>query len=459
MTPSNLAQRRHNRPSSMFFWPTPERPVAVRGEGIHIFDEEGRRFIDASAGPQTANIGHANPRVLAAMAEQAGKISYAFRSQFKNEPAEAFADELVEITPPGLDMVFFASGGSEAVEAAMKLARQHAIAVGEGNRYKIISRIPGYHGATLGALSLTGDPAMFAPFAPMMPIMPKIPAPFCAYRPAGQSEEDAALAYADALEEEILNQGPETVLAFIMEPIGGASTGALTAPDIYYRRTAEICRRYGLLLIYDEVMSGAGRSGKYLAAEHWGIVPDIVVLAKGLASGYVPLGAIMCSRGMVQRVEQAGGFAHGHTYSASPFACAIGRAVLAEHVENDLIGNAARMGERLKDHLRKLADEFDFIGEVRGRGLLLGFDVVADRKTGKALPPELNAHLELGQAAFERGLVIYARRVMNGRRGDNFLISPPLIVTADQVDEIAGLLREAMAAFAPKARAAVKAGG
>jgi adenosylmethionine-8-amino-7-oxononanoate aminotransferase len=459
MSTSSLAQRRHNRPSSMFFWPTPDRPVAVRGEGIHIYDEEGRRFIDASAGPQTANIGHANPRVLAAMAEQAGKISYAFRSQFKNEPAEAFADELAEVTPKGLDMAFFASGGSEAVEAAMKLARQHAIAIGEGSRYKIVSRIPSYHGATLGALSLTGDPAMFGPFAPMMPVMPKIPAPFCAYRPAGQSAEEAAMAYADALEEAILNQGPETVLGFIMEPIGGAATGALTAPDVYYRRTAEICRRYGILLIYDEVMSGAGRSGKYLAAEHWNVVPDIVVLAKGLASGYVPLGAILASREMVQRVEQAGGFAHGHTYSASPFACAIGRAVLAEHLENDLIGNAARMGERLKGHLSKLAEQYEFIGEVRGRGLLLGFDIVADRATGRALPPELNAHLELSQAAFDRGLVIYARRVMDGRRGDNFLISPPLIVTADQVDEIAGLLGEALAAFAPKARAAIRAAG
>lgn len=452
---SSLAQRRHNRPSSMFFWPTPERPVAVRGEGIHIYDETGRRYIDASAGPQTANIGHANPRVLAAMAEQAAKISFAFRSQFKNEPAEAFADELAEVTPDGLDMVFFASGGSEAVEAAIKLARQHAIAVGQGSRYKIISRLPSYHGATLGALSLTGDPAMFGPFAPMMPIMPKIPTPYCAYRPAGQSVEQAALGYADALEEMILSQGAETVLAFIMEPVGGASTGALTAPDIYYQRTAEICRKYGVLLIYDEVMSGAGRSGKYLAAEHWNIVPDIVVLAKGLASGYVPLGAIMCSRAMVERVEKAGGFAHGHTYSASPFACAVGRAVLKEHLDHDLIGNAARMGERLKGHLQGLADEFEFIGEVRGKGLLLGFDIVADRATGKALPPALNAYLELSQAAYDRGLVIYARRVMDGRRGDNFLISPPLIVTADEVDEIAGLLREAFVAFAPKARAAM----
>jgi len=445
-----------NRASSMFFWPTPERPVVERGQGIHVWDADGKRYIDACAGPQTVNIGHGNERVRRAMVEQAEKISYAFRSHFRNEPAEKLADELAAVTPAGLDMAFFCSGGSEAVEAAIKLARQYALAKGEAQRFKIVSRIPGYHGATLGALALTGDPQMFAPFAPMMPVMPKIPAPFCAYRPAGESEEEAALRFAQALDDCIVQQGPETVLAFIMEPIGGAATGALTAPDVYYRRVREICDAHGVLLIFDEVMSGAGRSGKYLAAEHFGVLPDIVVLAKGLASGYMPLGAIMAPRAMVQAVEAAGGYAHGHTYSASPLACAVGRAVLAEHLERDLIGNAARMGARLKARLQGLWEEFPFIGEVRGRGLLLGFDLVADRRTGRALPPALNAHLLLGQAAYDRGLIIYSRRVMNGARGDCFLVSPPLIVTESDVDEIAGLLRESLQAVAPELLAAMR---
>jgi len=446
-----------NKPSSMFFWPTPERPMVDRGEGIYLWDRDGKRYIDACSGPQTANIGHGNKRVREAMMKQAEKVSYAFRSHFLNEPAERLAREIAAQAPDGLDQVFFGSGGSEAVEACIKLARQYAIATGQATRYKVISRLPSYHGTTLGALSLTGDPAGFSMFAPMMVNHPKIPAPFCRYRPAGQAEDEAALAYANALETEIINQGVETVLAFIMEPIGGAATAALTAPDIYYSRVREVCDQYGVLLIFDEVMSGAGRSGKYLSAEHWDVTPDLVALAKGLASGYVPLGACLTSSHIVGTVDDAGGFMHGHTYSASPIACAVGRAVLAEHLEHDLIGNAARMGAVLKGRLEGLLDEFEFIGEIRGRGLLLGFDIIADRETGRALPPELDTYAHLSQEAYDRGLIIYSRRTLGGARGDNFLVSPPLIVTEDQIDEIMELLVDALRAFAPTARAAIYA--
>ena len=446
-----------NRPSAMFFWPTPERPMVERGEGIYLWDQDGKRYIDGCSGPQTANIGHGNVRVREAMVEQAEKVSYAFRSHFLNEPAELLAQEIMDVTPDGFDQVFFGSGGSEVVEACVKLARQYAIATGEATRYKVISRLPSYHGTTLGALSLTGDPAGFSMFAPMMVNHPKIPAPFCRYRPAGQSEDEAALAFANTLETEIINQGAETVLAFIMEPIGGAATAALTAPQVYYTRVREICDQYGVLLIFDEVMSGAGRSGKYLSAEHWDVTPDLVALAKGLASGYIPLGACLTSNRIIGAVEDAGGFAHGHTYSASPIACAVGRAVLAEHLDNDLIGNAARMGAILKSRLEGLLDEFEFIGEIRGKGLLLGFDVIADRETGRPLPPELDAYLHLGQEAYDRGLIIYSRRTMGGAKGDNFLVSPPLIVTEDQIDDIMELLVQSLRAFAPTARAAINA--
>ena len=449
-------RRGSNAPSHMFFWPTADRPFVDRGEGIYVWDTEGRRYVDACAGPQTCNIGHGNERVRRAMLEQAERISYAFRPFMKNEPAEALAAEIAALAPAPLDRVFFCSGGSEAVEAAIKLARQHALAHGQGQRWKIVSRIPSYHGTTLGALGLTGDPDMFGPFAPMMPNHPKIPAPFCAYRPAGQSLEQAALAHAERLEQVILEQNPATVLAFIMEPVGGAATGALTAPDAYYRRVREICDRHGVLLIFDEVMSGAGRSGRYLAAEHFGVTPDIAVLAKGLASGYMPLGAILTSAAVVEAVDAAGGFAHGHTYSASPIACAVGRAVLAEHLDNDLMGNAERMGARLTAALQDLWQRYPFIGEVRGKGLLLGFDIVADRATGRPLPPERNFHLALAQAAYDRGLMIYTRRIMGGLKGDNFLVSPPLILTAEQVDEIAGLLDDALAAVAPEIERAMR---
>lgn len=448
MVPPKINKTLHNKPSAMFFWPTPERPVVDRGDGIYLWDQTGKRYIDACSGPQTTNLGHGNKRVLAAMNEQAKKVSYAFRSHFLNEPAELLAHELAELSPDGFDMSFFCSGGSEAVETAMKLARQYALAIGEERRFKVVSRIPSYHGTTLGALSLTGDPAGFSMFAPMIINQPKISAPFCHYRSLEQTAEDSALEYANYLETEIIQQGPETVLAFIMEPIGGAATGALTAPDPYYRRIREICNNYGILLIYDEVMSGAGRSGRFLACEYWPEgTPDIIALAKGISAGYIPLGACMTSNKIVKAIEDSGGFMHGHTYSASPIAAAIGRAVLAEYRDHGLIENAARMGKVLKTRLKDVADRYHFIGEVKGRGLFLGFDVVADRATGRPFPPELLAHQKITQAAYELGLIIYSRRVMNGVRGDNFLVTPPLTITENQIEEIIELLIAALAKF------------
>ncbi|WP_417515135.1 aspartate aminotransferase family protein [Minwuia sp.] len=445
-----------NEPSSMFFWPTEDRPMAARGEGIFIWDDEGRRYVDASCGPQTTNIGHNNRYVVAAMRAQMDDICFAFRSHFKNGPAERLADRLADLGADlGLTRAFFCSGGSEAVEGAIKLARQYAIAKGEATRYKIISRLPSYHGSTLGALSLTGDPQMFGPFAPMMQTHPKIPAPFVIERPDGESEDAAALRYALMLEDAIIAQGAETVLAFIVEPVGGAATGGLVAPDIYYEKVREICDRYGLLLIYDEVMCGSGRTGKYLAAEHWNAKPDIIAMAKGLAAGYVPLGAVLARGDIVQAVDDAGGYAHGHTYSAGPLACAAGLAVMDVLFQNDLIANAAAKGQILKAKLERLMDEFPFIGEVRGRGLMLGFDVMADRKKRIPLPPELNAGHAIAQACYDRGLIIYSRRMLGGARGDHFLVTPPLNVTSEEIDLIIDLLRQGLSDFAPTARTAM----
>jgi len=434
--------------SNMFLWPVDDLPMVDHGEGIYLFDKSGKRYIDASSGPQTANIGHANPRVVAAMTKQAQEVSFAFPSQFRNEPAETLATNIAAVAPFDLDMVFFCSGGSEAVEASIKLARQYAVVRGDAGRYKIISRMPSYHGTTLGALSLTGDPSGFGPFAPMLVKQPKIDAPFCRYRPTHESEDEAALRFANLLEKSIIEEGAETVLAFIMEPVGGAATGALSAPAAYYRRVREICDQYGVLLICDEVMCGSGRCGHFLASEIWNMRPDIVALAKGLAAGYTPLGACLTSSRVIETVREGGGFLHGHTYMANPVSCAVGCAVLAEHLDNDLYSNARRMGAVLKGHLQTLADEFSFVGEAKGEGLLLGFDVVADANTGAALPPEMNAYSEISRAARERGLIIYSRRMFGGLRGDQFLVSPPLIVTEDEVTEIADLLRHSLEDFA-----------
>ena len=292
MTVTAVTDIESREPSCLFYQTRARRPVVARAEGIHIWDRDGRRYIDGSSGAMVANIGHGNPRVLAAMRRQMEDATFAYRLHFENEAAEMLARRIAARMPAHVDRVFFVSGGSEAVESCLKLARQHALASGQASRYKVISRFPSYHGATLGALAITGYAPMTAPFAPMMREMPKVPAPTC-YLDNDDLDWDArGLRYAETLREEIRRQGPETVLAFIMEPVGGASTGALVAPDSYYGRIREICDEYGVLLILDEVMSGVGRTGRFLAAEHWHLRPDIVALSKGFAAGYAPLGAM-----------------------------------------------------------------------------------------------------------------------------------------------------------------------
>lgn len=441
--------RAAGRPRSHLFYQTRQRrPQVDRAEGIHLWDVDGRRWIDGSSGAMVANIGHSNPRVLAAMKAQIDRTTFAYRLHFENEAAEGLAADVASLMPEGLDRVFFVSGGSEAVESAIKLARQWAIATGQGTRYKIIARHPSYHGATLGALALTGYGPMTAPFAPMMVEMPKIPAPTAWRDRDGLSAEEAGRRYADRLEQEILRQGPETVLGFIVEPIGGASTGALVPPASYLPRIRAICDRWGILLIHDEVMTGAGRTGRFLGADHWSVVPDIAVLSKGFASGYAPLGAMVAPGRIVEPVLDAGGFIHGYTYAGNPLACAAGRAVLREILEQDLIGNAARMGTRLLDQLEGLKRRFAFIGDVRGRGLLTAVELVGDPETLDPLAPELEAHARLVEAAYARGLILYSRRTRGGYSGDHVMVAPPLIVTAGQIDEIVTILDAALADLA-----------
>lgn len=435
-------------PSHLFYQSRLRRPLIERAEGIYIWDVHGRRYVDGSSGPMAVNIGYGNPRVLEAMRRQMERTTFAYRLHFESEASEVLAAELSTLMPAGLDRVFFVSGGSEATESCLKLARQYALAIGESTRTKIISRFPSYHGCTLGALAVSGYTPLSAPFEPMMRSMPKIPAP-TAYRDRDNlSMEERGLRYADMLEEEIARQGPETVLAFIMEPVGGASTGALVAPDSYYARVREICDRHGVLLIYDEVMSGAGRTGRFLAAEHWDITPDLVALSKGFASGYSPLGAAVAPGRVVEPVLDAGGFQHGFTYAGNPLACAAGRAVLAEIVERDLMVNAQRMGRLLRTRLEALMEAFPFIGDVRGKGLLLAFELVADRETWETLPPEMNAYERVTDLAYERGLIVYPRRTRGGLEGDHIMVCPPLIVTEAQIDEIIEPLADALGTFA-----------
>nr|WP_321525936.1 aspartate aminotransferase family protein [uncultured Cohaesibacter sp.] len=436
--------------SHLFYQSRAPRPFLDRAEGIYMYDQSGKRYIDGSSGAMVSNIGHSNPNVLAAMKAQMDKSTFGYRLHFRTEPSEDLATMVAERMPGNLDRVFFVSGGSEAVESAIKLARQYAITQGQASRWKVISRFPSYHGSTFGALALTGYDPLARPFDPMMRDMPKIAAPACYLDRDNLSDEQRGLKYAELLRDEILRQGPETVLAFIMEPIGGASTGALVAPDSYYGRIAEICKEFGILLIYDEVMTGVGRTGAFLAANHWDIEPDIVAMSKGFAAGYAPLGAVVARETMVEALLDAGGFLHGYTYAGNPLACAAGVAVLREIDRLDLIGNCAAMGDLLKARLEGLMERYPFIGDVRGKGLLLAFELVSDKETMKPLPKEYNCYLELVEMAYERGLIIYSRRTRGGIEGDHFLVAPAMIVTASQIDEIMAILIDSLDALAAK---------
>jgi adenosylmethionine-8-amino-7-oxononanoate aminotransferase len=437
--------------SHLFYQSRNPRPFLDRGEGIYLFDQSGKRYIDGSSGAMVSNIGHSDPRVLAAMKAQMDKATFGYRLHFRTEPSEDLAAKTAALMPEGLDRVFFVSGGSEAVESATKLARQYAITQGQASRWKVISRFPSYHGCTLGALALTGYDPLARPFDPMMHDMPKVPAPTTYLDRDNLSEAERGLKYAEMLRDRIIAEGPETVLAFVMEPVGGASTGALVAPDSYYGRVREICDAFGVLLIYDEVMTGAGRTGKFLAAEHWGITPDIVALSKGFGAGYAPLGATVARSRIVEPILDAGGFLHGFTYAGNPLACSAGLAVLDVIERDGLVGNAAAMGDVLMARLTGLMDRYPFIGDVRGKGLLTAFEFVADRETMEPLPVGLNAHSRLVELAYERGLIIYSRRTRGGVAGDHFLVAPPLIITQPQIDEIMAILTDSLDAFAAEA--------
>lgn len=433
--------------SHLFYQTKSARPVLDRAEGIYMWDVDGKRYIDGSSGAMVSNIGHSNPAVLDAMRAQMEKSTFGYRLHFQTEASEELAQKIAALTPEGLNKVFFVSGGSEAVESTLKLARQYVLAQGEAQRYKVISRFPSYHGCTLGALAITGMATMTAPFDPMMQRMPKIPAPRAYLDGLDPDDPATGLHYANLLEQKILEEGPETVLAFMVEPVGGASTGALVPPAGYMQRIREICTEYGVLLIHDEVMTGGGRTGAFFGAEHWGTAPDLICLSKGFGAGYVPLGAMIARDDIVEAVLDAGGFVHGFTYAGNPLACAAGSAVLDEIARQDMVANAAQMGDRLAERLRDLMQRYPLIGDVRGKGLLTAFELMADRGTKEPLPKHLNAYSRLVDIAYDNGLIIYSRRTRGGTSGDHFLVCPPMIVSEAQLDEMTDLLDRSLAQF------------
>ncbi len=422
---------------AFFASPATKRPRVRRAEGIWFEDTEGKRYLDASSGPVVSNIGHGNARVQAAMAAQAAAFEFAHPMLWESEANLRLTEKITALAGPGLDRAFFVSGGSEAVETALKLCRQHAVVTGEPRRWKVIGREPGYHGNTLAALAVSGDPVAHALYGPMMPKMPLVPAPFTYRLPPNHTPETYAIHCADALEACILAEDPATILAFIMEPIGGLATGALVPSDAYIAAVRDICTRHGVLLIFDEVISGAGRTGTFLAAHHWPASrPDLVVLAKGITAGYTPLGAVLAPAAMVDRVAASGGFAHGFTYFANPLSAAIGAAVLDELVERDLMGNATRMGALLRAELEALAGRSSVVGDVRGRGLLLAIEIVADKAAKASFPAVAMAPYRLQALGLEHGIALYCRRTAGGAFGEFVPITPPLTITEAEMHEL-----------------------
>ncbi len=434
--------------SHLFYQSRNHKPRVSRSQGVYLWDQAGNRYLDGSSGAMVSNIGHSHPKVIAAMEAQLREAAFAYRLHFENDAAEEFAEQLSAVMPPALNRVFFASGGSETVESCLKLARQIALARGQGSRYKVISLSPSYHGCTLGLLGATSYGPLNDPFTPMYQRMPQIPAP-TAYRDQDDlSWEERGLRYANLLEQEIQAQGPETVLAFLAEPVGGATTGALVAPESYYPRVREICDKYGLFLIADEVLCGAGRTGEYLGLSHWGVQADLVALAKGLAAGYCPLGAVVAREDCVEDVLDDGGFMHGYTYAGNPLACAAGKAVLEVMLEENLMAQATQQGAQLREGLLALQQRFPFIGDVRGKGLLLAFELVANPETWEVLPPEWNAHARVVELAYEEQLILYSRRTRGGYSGDHLMVCPPLCISDAEVGELLDKLHRTLLRFA-----------
>lgn len=411
-------------------------PTVSHAKGLYIWDTKGRRYIDVTSGPIAVNIGHGNERVLAAMREQAERVCFAYPSSFESQRSTEFGARLAKLAGPGLDCAFFVSSGSEAVEKCLQFARRAALAQGEPARHKVISRNPSYHGSTRATMALSADPG-YAPFLVDGPVGLHIPAPSSYRPPAEVTRFDYALQCAEGLRTCIIEQGPTSVLAFIIEPVMGFCGGADSAPPEYYRRVREICDEFGVLLIYDEIISGAGRCGRFLAAEIWPDArPDLVVLAKGLGGGYFPLAAFLAPARLVDAVAGTGGFHVGHTHKAHPLACAVGLAVLDETIEHKLIDNARDIGNYLRTQLANLQSDIGIVGDVRGLGMLNALEIVADQESKRMLPRVLDVIGRVQSLAREQGLLIYGRRTHAGRFGDWIMVAPPLIATREDIDEI-----------------------
>ena len=424
-------------------------PVAVGGEGAYLIDRDGKRYLDASGGAAVSCLGHSDGAVVEAIQRQLAKLPFAHTSFFTNEPMEALAEALVTRAPKPLDKVYFVSGGSEAIEAALKLARQYFVEKGEPQRRHVIARRQSYHGNTLGALAVGGNQWRRRQFEPLLIDATHV-SPCYAYRGRGAGESDAQYAerLAGELETEILRLGRGRVIAFVAETVVGATLGAVPPVPGYFRRVREVCDRYGVLLILDEVMCGMGRCGTLWAFEQEGIVPDLVTIAKGLGAGYQPIGAVMVARPLYDAIVAGSGFfQHGHTYLGHAAACAGALAVQRRLHEDGLLARVAPMGAALEKRLRAAFGAHRNVGDIRGKGLFWGIELVADRASKRPLDPKLRVHARMKAQAMRAGLMCYPMGgTIDGAQGDHVLLAPPFIIEEPQLDELVEKLSKALEA-------------
>ncbi|QQK64687.1 aspartate aminotransferase family protein [Cobetia sp. cqz5-12] len=424
-----------------------EYPTAVQGDGPYIVDREGRRYLDASGGAAVSCLGHSDETVAQAIKDQVSQLAYAHTSFFTSEPMEQLADFLIERAPEGLESVYFVSGGSEAVEAALKLARQYFVEIGQPQRKHLIARRQSYHGNTLGALATGGNAWRRQQFEPLLINVSHV-SPCYAYRGQQPDETPEAMGVrlAAELEEEILRLGAENVMAFVAEPVVGATLGAVTAVPGYFTRIREVCDRYGVLLILDEVMCGMGRTGSLFAAEQEGVTADLITIAKGLGAGYQPVGATLVSKRIRDAIANGSGFfQHGHTYIGHATACAAALAVQQTIEARDLLTRVNVLGEGLQSRLDERFANHPHIGDIRGRGLFRGLELVANRDSKKPFDPSLKLHARLKKAAMAEGLMCYPMGgTLDGRQGDHILLAPPFILQESHLDEITDKLGRAI---------------
>lgn len=427
-------------------------PVAVSGHGCYLVDAEGKQYLDGSGGAAVSCLGHGDPDIVAAIQAQAARLAFAHTGFFTSEPAEALCDLLVAHAPGELDRVYLVSGGSEAVEAALKLARQYFMEIGEPQRRHIIARKQSYHGNTLGALAAGGNLWRREPFAPLLMDVSHVSA---CYEYAEKPAEETAIAYgqrlATELEQQILSLGADQVMAFIAEPVVGATAGAVPAVDGYFQAVREVCDRYGVLLILDEVMCGMGRTGHLFACDHDRIAPDILCIAKGLGAGYQPIGALLCTGQIFDAIRDGSGFfQHGHTYLAHPVAAAAGLAVVSAILERGLIPDVLSRGAHLQQTLQACLGEHPHVGDIRGRGLFVGLEFVQDRDSKQSFAPQQAIAAKLKQAAFDAGLICYPMSgTRDGVNGDHVLLAPPFIISDEQIAELGAKLTVAVGEVLP----------